>query len=141
MEPTIWEAPVSESMGARHPFVAALKKPAGWEERAANANPVNVWGSRLFRTPGGLAVIITVDDVVGSAWVHISVSRRSRTPSYEDLLLVRRALLGEDRPAYQVFPVKSEYRSLPGATVLHLWMPLGADPFPDPLGERAGTVA
>lgn len=123
---------------AMHEVVRSLSTPTGWGELA----PVlGILGGRQWRTPGGLIVAITVDEVVGAEWVHISVSRRSRTPSYEDLLLVRKALLGEERPAYQVFPKRQEYRSLPGATVLHLWQPLGDDPFPDPLGERAATVA
>lgn len=50
----------------------------------------------------------------------MSFSRRSRTPSYEDLDWVRKAFIGEDRESIQVFPPKEEYVNAHPYT-LHLW--------------------
>jgi hypothetical protein len=93
-----------------------------------------------FRTrDGGMYVITSVDEINGAQWFHISVSRKSRTPSYEDLAMVKAEFVRDDVPAYQVFPKKMEHRNF-HPNCLHLWVPLGDDPFPDPLGERAGTI-
>lgn len=131
---------IAEHLAAIHPLVAAMRAPGWHEHNPIYANGV-VFGGRAFDSPAGLRCILSADEINGSDWLHLSVSRRSRIPSYEDLLLARRTFLHESKPSYQVFPRATEYRSLPGATVLHLWQPLGADPFPDPLGERAETVA
>ena len=89
---------------------------------------------------GGLTVITSIDEINGAEWIHISVSRRSRMPTYEDLARVKSAFIGDAHPAYQVFPRKAEHRNL-HSFCLHLWSPVGKDPFPDPLGERADTIA
>lgn len=52
-------------------------------------------------------------------WVHVSVSRASRTPSHEDMALAKRAFLGE-RYAYSVWPPSEVYVNI-HAHCLHLW--------------------
>lgn len=133
---------LKEHFEAIHPFVKALKVPPTWVE----AKPFHgmTFGSRAF-FGRGMAVIITVDQIrdakgVEQPWVHLSVSRKSRMPEYEDLQMVQRFFLDENRPAYQVFPKKEEHRNLHNFC-LHLWQPLGDDPFPDVHGDRANTVA
>lgn len=58
-------------------------------------------------------------------WVHGSVSRRDRkTPSYADLLTMRKYVYPENATVYQVFPPKDEYfsQAFKGQVdVLHLW--------------------
>lgn len=92
-----------------------------------------------WATPGGLRVLASVDEIGGAEWLHISASRRSRVPDYKDLQLVQRALIKFDAPSYQVFPRVAEHVSNHDFC-LHLWTPLGADPFPDLLGERIANV-
>lgn len=111
--------------------------PLGWKE----VQPLEPRLQRaFFSVDGGLCVIASVDTIDGMDWLHVSASRRSRCPSYEDLARMKRDFIGEDLPAYQVFPKASEHRSL-HPYALHLWAPLGADPFPDLHGERADLVA
>lgn len=103
--------------------------------------PSPSFAQRAFRSrDGGLVVLLSEDVVAGKRWLHVSVSRRSRTPTYEDLAQVKAAFVGELLPAYQVFPRATEHRNF-HPNCLHLWVPLEGDPFPDPLGERADTVA
>lgn len=56
----------------------------------------------------------------GYTYLHVSFSRRSRIPSYEDLDWVRKAFIGDDVESIQVFPRKEEYVNLHPNT-LHLW--------------------
>lgn len=79
-------------------------------------------GSLAFRsTDGGLTVLVSEEHHSdGFTYLHVSFSRRSRTPSYEDLDRVRKLFIGEDRESVQVFPPKAEYVNFHAFT-LHLW--------------------
>ena len=115
---------------------AEMKVPPNFREQ-----PTVVWRTRAFVSlDGGLMVLASVDYIDGKRWIHLSASRRSRCPSYEDLAMVKLVFLGPDVTAYQVFPAKSEHRNFMDYC-LHLWSPLDGDPFPDFSGERARTVA
>ena len=112
-----------------------IKYPAGWKRLA---DPFGV-GAFCALTPGGLKIIATVDEIDGREWLHASVSRKSRVPTYDDLCIVKQALVGPDAVAYQMFPKKTEHVSNHDFC-LHLWAPRGFDPFPDVLGERSASV-
>lgn len=58
-------------------------------------------------------------------WVHVSVSRATRTPSHEDMCLVKTAFLG-DRYAYAVYPPRSQYVNI-HQHCLHLWALVSED--------------
>lgn len=79
----------------------------------------------------GLRVIASVArELDGRLWLHVSCSRGSRIPDWEDLRLVKDTFVG-DRYAYQVFPTREKYVNI-NPFVLHLWAPLeGAPPLPD----------
>lgn len=69
----------------------------------------------------GLAVIETVHrESDGKRWHHVSMSRASRMPTYEDVSLVRRVFIGEAVECYQVFPPASRYVNR-HPFCLHLW--------------------
>ena len=77
----------------------------------------------VFEEPRlNLAVIVTVDECKddGESWLHCSVSRENRIPSYEDLHLVKRLFIGDHRDAVQYFPVRSDHVNL-HPYCLHLW--------------------
>ncbi len=139
---TITNRELQEHFDAIHPYLKGIAVPPDWIE----AKPFTgmTFGSRAF-SGRGLVAILTVDHIRNPAgvldyWVHLSVSRKSRMPEYADLQMVQRFFLDENKPAYQVFPKKSEHRNLHNFC-LHLWQPLGNDPFPDAFGDRADTVA
>lgn len=83
-----------------------------------------------YQYRSGLRVIVTTAPFEdGREWMHISVSRRDRTPSYEDLKFVKMTF-AEKRWGYQVFPPPDDNISI-HATCLHIWVPLtGSLPLP-----------
>lgn len=100
----------------------------GWRE-----TPCPVAGARAFELPNqGLRVILSTDSIRGHRWLHASLSRRNRTPSYDDVHLVKRIFIGDLLSAYQVFPPRTEHVNI-HEHCLHLWAPLDGDPFPEEL--------
>jgi hypothetical protein len=90
------------------------------------------------KTNGLLAI---VDELVidGKLWRHMSVSRRSRTPSHEDMMAAAQAFLDQDAVVLAIYPRRAEWVNL-HQFCLHLWQPVGFDPVPDPKLERARAV-
>lgn len=73
----------------------------------------------------GLRVILSVArEEDGQLWAHLSCSRKSRVPSYDDLCQVRSLFLG-DRLAIQLFVPVAQHVNI-HAYCLHLWAPLEA---------------
>ncbi|SNR99553.1 hypothetical protein SAMN04488503_2245 [Humidesulfovibrio mexicanus] len=69
----------------------------------------------------GLRVIMSVDTLVGDErYLHVSCSRKSRLPSWDDLKVVKDVFIGEEVEAIQCLPKKSEYVNLM-PHCLHLW--------------------
>lgn len=75
---------------------------------------------------GNARVIATVDSYDGDDWVHASISRADRMPSYADLKMLHDAVFG-DGWAYQVFAPPSEHVNI-HATALHLFGRLDGRP-------------
>ena len=69
----------------------------------------------------GLMIIASVGKYEdGLEWLHLSVSRKSRIPSYEDITRVKRDFIGEDRKAITVLPEKKYHVNL-HENCLHLF--------------------
>jgi hypothetical protein len=66
----------------------------------------------------------------GRRWLHVSFSRPSKLPSWDDLREVKNTFVGKDRRAIQVLPPESEYVNIHDYC-LHLWCCLDGDPLPD----------
>lgn len=81
--------------------------------------------------PDGRVVLYSVSpEADGQAWIHVSLSRPNRMPSYEDLRITKEHLLGPGRVAYQVFPSADKHVNF-HPYCLHLWSPCERDPLPD----------
>ena len=101
----------------------AIKIPDGWQ-RVANPHP-GAW----FHADG-MAVCASWDrDVDGISWLHVSVSRPSRLPSWNDLKRVKRDFIGDDKTALQVLPPADQWVNKHNFT-LHLWHPIDQDRVP-----------
>lgn len=88
----------------------------------------------------GLRVIIDCEEKNdGKRWVHVSFSRKDRTPSHEDTCKVKRDFIG-DRYAYAVFPPSDKYVNI-HQYCLHLWACTEGDGriLPEFMGEIAGV--
>lgn len=93
-----------------------FEAPKGW-------TVIQRWGEgwALAQVDGGLRVIVDCEiKTDGSPWLHVSVSRKSWTPTHDDMALVKAAFIGEDRYAYSVWPPRSQYVNI-HAHCLHLW--------------------
>ena len=81
------------------------------------------WGEGFAyqQRKGGLRVLI--DHAIkadGRRWIHVSVSRKERTPSHEDMALVKSTFIGDHRYAYSVWaPVAVHVNIHPYC--LHIW--------------------
>lgn len=121
--------------------------PAGWLRHPQDPRCFDCHGQGALRGLRVLAEASLEED--GRAWLHVSASRASRCPSWEDMDAVKRLFIGDDRVAYQVHPPRSEHFSAPSylragprvGTVLHLWAPLeGEPPLPNFLRARGGEL-
>jgi len=59
----------------------------------------------------------------GMGWRHVSVSRRSRTPSYEDMDWIKQQFWSDDECVMQLHVPKSEHINH-HPYCLHLWQPI-----------------
>lgn len=84
-----------------------------------------------FRVPIGsqYAHVIASD---GSGWEHVSVSLRTRCPTWQEMCKVKALFWDDEDVVIQYHPRKSEYVTNCD-TCLHLWRPtLGEIPTPPP---------
>jgi len=65
----------------------------------------------------------------GKRWLHLSLSCRTRVPTYDELQEASRAFLN-NRLAYQLFVPEQEHVNA-HPFVLHLWAPVDHRPTPD----------
>lgn len=63
-------------------------------------------------------------------WLHVSVARRDRLPTWDELTLVKSLWIGDDQDAFQVLPRASNYVNI-HPYCLHLWHCLDRNPLPD----------
>ena len=75
----------------------------------------------------------------GDGWEHVSVSRQSRVPSYEDMDWVKRQFWSDDQCVMQLHVPRSDHINC-NEFVLHLWRPIGQE-IPRPPGYMVGPVA
>lgn len=66
----------------------------------------------------------------GKRWVHVSMSRPSRMPSYADMCRVKHDFIGNGRQAIQLF-VPSDQHYNYHSYCLHLWHCIDGDGLPD----------
>jgi len=104
-----------------------LPAPAGYREVRAPGG----WPQRAYRRMDGLVVIVSANvERDGRTWLHVSLSRASKLPSWSDLRAVKNAFIGPEKMAVQVLPREAEYVNLHPFT-LHLWHCQDTDPVPD----------
>lgn len=89
--------------------------------------------ARMFHRHDRLKVIYSVTCLIpgdSRPWIHLSLSRPDRIPSYEDMACVKKLFIGEERQAIQVFAPRAKHINI-GKNVLHLWCCLEGDGLPD----------
>lgn len=85
----------------------------------------------IFASRDGLRVIITLDDCEDKGlWLHVSVSRHDRYPTWEEIKDTKDAFIGRDKLAVQFLPAAKDYVNI-HQNCFHLWHVLDKDIFPD----------
>lgn len=72
-------------------------------------------------------------------WMHVSVSRPTRIPSYSDMTRVKDLFIGPDRVAYTVLAPASQHVNI-HPNCLHLWAPLEGDPPLPDFSRGTGSI-
>lgn len=74
-----------------------------------------------------LSVLRSIDDLGdGRKTLHVSVSRKGKLPSWEDLRLCKTLFMGPDVDAYHVIPRATDYVNM-NQNTMHLWAPWKED--------------
>lgn len=118
--PNEWESlPVAASYAPRI-------LPASWKDVTP---PGFAPFGKAFANFAGLRVLLSVEHKTNEdRWLHVSVSREDRLPSWEDLKEIKDLFIGRDRAAIQILPKSSEYVNC-HPYVLHLWSDLDRERF------------
>jgi hypothetical protein len=66
------------------------------------------------------SVIVSQTPLDGADWIHASIAWTNHTPVYQDLALLKAAVFGDRREAYQVFPSANRHVNI-HEHALHLW--------------------
>ena len=107
--------------------------------------PHNGWGmlqekedGYSFISANGVMVIMSGQIEEGKRWLHVSLSRRHSMPDYDDIAMVKRAFIGDDKKAIMVFPERKYHVNLHNFC-FHLWCCLDGDGLPE-FSHGLGTI-
>lgn len=78
----------------------------------------------------GLKVIRSGEERNGKKWIHVSFSRKSKMPSYDDMVRVKRDFIGEHGKAIMVLPEAKNHVNI-HPFCLHLYHCEGDDGLPE----------
>lgn len=76
----------------------------------------------------------------GKTWLHVSMSRKKRVPSYKDMQKIKAVFVGLDNYAYEVFPPAKFHVNI-HKYCRHFWSPVGHCPLPEFSTEFEGIRA
>jgi hypothetical protein len=111
-----------------------LRTPLDWEPyRRALGGEIGDRTCGCFMFPArGVAVMVGT----GAGWEHASMSRRERTPSWEEMCWLRGQLWAAEDCVMQLHPPTSRYVNR-HSYCLHLWRPIGME-IPQPPAWMVG---
>lgn len=85
----------------------------------------------VYRSRNGLAVIISCCRYEDNKnWIHLSISRKDKLPSWSEFVQVKEIFLGKESTAIQVIPPRSQWVN-DHPFCLHLWQCLDETSIPD----------
>ena len=88
-------------------------------------------GAHYVRTLTGASVIVSAtEELDGRAWVHFSMARADRLPTWEELVEGKEAFLGRESKAIMVLAPRSQWVNI-HPNCLHLFVCLDGDVLPD----------
>lgn len=96
-------------------------------------------GAFEVRLKHGQIVFVIASD--GCGWEHVSVSRRDRCPTWDEMCQIKLLFWDDEDCVIQFHPPRSEYVNI-HPNCLHLWRQIGVEtPMPDSLlvGPKAAA--
>lgn len=87
-------------------------------------------GQYAYQRPGLVVLVSTDIEQDDRLWLHVSVSRRERLPSWEEINEVKDIFVGKDRKAVMVFPPEDEKVNI-HPYCMHLFSCVSEDILPD----------
>lgn len=107
------------------PKLTLWQNPPGHWKKHGDVFWAGVAAAQAWEHPlAGLTVLRSYSETKdGAFWVHLSVSRKDRLPSWEELNKVRNEFAGEEVEAYQVLAAKKDHVNI-HSRCLHLWLPV-----------------
>ena len=104
--------------------------PANWR-RMDPPSIAAVYGATYYVSSSGVRVVVGAEIYSDSStWLHVSMSRAGKLPSWDDVAMVRRVFVPADRTAIQVLPPTDEHiNDMPHC--LHLWARMDGEALPD----------
>lgn len=99
--------------------------PPGWSDQGFFEIDGYAISCCYYNGRRGLAVLLSLSTMDnGERFIHCSLSRRSRLPSWDDVKVVKTTFLGEDTEAFHIVPKKEDYINV-NPYCIHLWVPYG----------------
>lgn len=111
--------------------------PNGWRHFVPKATANVLDGIRYFKFFDLMVMASAQLEADGKLWMHVSMSRPDRMPTYDDMVRVKETFVGPNREAYQVFPRADEHVN-EHKFCLHLWTCLAGRVLPD--FRRFGSI-
>lgn len=87
-------------------------------------------GAIYFRADRLKVIMSCAQERDERVWLHVSLSRPDRMPTYDDMAEVKRVFIGPDKTAYQLFVPDTDHVNL-HSHCLHLWSCLDGPVTPD----------
>jgi hypothetical protein len=77
-----------------------------------SALPCPFSDGRAYQEDTGIAILITEREYQGNLWLHISMSRYNRYPTWDEIKRIKNELIGEDVRTIMMMPEKRNYINL-----------------------------
>jgi hypothetical protein len=87
--------------------------------RLGESDPGANWGFFLY-----LGELRIISSGPAEGWEHVSVSHKSRTPSWAEMQEIKELFWSDEETVVQFHPAKAEYVNI-HHNCLHLWRPTG----------------
>ena len=129
-----WACPIIHMKDEPRVFkVPTVRVPAPWKVVMELAD-----GARYWNNPAQMSVIVSgAVEQDGKRWVHVSVARPTRLPSYDDMAWAKQTFMGADAYAYSVRPPVAKHVNI-HPNCLHLWSCLDGPRLPEFSGFVSG---
>jgi len=93
-----------------------------WRVELPGYPPGDEQNGAIFWKPEGITVLFSN----GLSWEHVSVSRKKRTPSWDDMHRIKELFWQPEDVVIQFHPPRSEYVNN-HQHCLHLWRPMNGE--------------